>query len=130
MVNEINFEDVAPIVPVRNLEDALERYRKLGFSVHRYEGPASYGFAERGAVSLHLNEWEDHDPKRTGSVVCLYVSNADAVHAERIRSGVEGRFGDPTDTEYGLREFGFVDADGTLHRVGSRLPISPEHERQ
>ena len=27
----------------------------------------------------------------------------------------------PVDTEYRLREFAFVDADGTLHRVGSQL---------
>jgi hypothetical protein len=34
---------------------------------------------------------------------------------------VAGRLGDPCDTEYGLRGFAFVDADGTLHRVGSHL---------
>ena len=27
---------------------------------------------------------------------------------------------EPFDTEYGLREFAYVDVDGTLHRVGSR----------
>jgi len=34
---------------------------------------------------------------------------------------VEGRLTDPADTEYGLREFAFVDVDGTQHLVGSRL---------
>jgi hypothetical protein len=29
--------------------------------------------------------------------------------------------GELRDTEYGLRAFGFVDADGTLHRVRSTL---------
>ena len=121
MANRIIFRDVAPVVPVLNLEAALERYRPLGFSVHAYEGPARYGFAERDNVSLHVSEWAEHDPKRSGSVVYLYVSDADAVHAEWSASGVEGRFGQPHDTEYALREFAYVDPDGTLHRVGSPL---------
>lgn len=36
-----------------------------------------------------------------------------------IQAGVDGRFGEVRATEYGLREFGYVDPDGTLHRVGS-----------
>lgn len=117
------FSKVAPVVPVVDLDAALERYRRLGFAVRAYGGDAAYGFADRDAVSLHLTEWDEHDPKRTGAVVYLYVSDADRVHAEWSASGVEGRFTAPGDTDYGLREFGFVDADGTLHRVGS--PASP-----
>jgi len=61
------------------------------------------------------------DPTRSGAVVYMYVSDADALHAEWSRAGVPGRLGDPDDREYGLREFGYVDPDGTLHRVGSPL---------
>jgi hypothetical protein len=50
------------------------------------------------------------------------VSDADAVRREWVASRVEGRFADVGDTEYGMREFGYVDPDGTLHRVGSRFP--------
>ena len=32
MPTPIVFEDVAPVVPVRDLQAALERYRQLGFS--------------------------------------------------------------------------------------------------
>jgi hypothetical protein len=43
-----------------------------------------------------------------------------------MASGVEGRFGAARDTDYGMREFGYADPDGTLHGVGSRLnPSSP-----
>jgi len=73
------------------------------------------------AEPLHLSEWDGHDPLRTGAHVYLYVGDADAVHAEWTASGVEGRFTEPGDTDYPLREFAFVDADGTLHRVGSAL---------
>lgn len=116
---EVVFSSVAPVVPVRNLDAALDRYRRLGFTAQRYEGPDRYGFVERGSVSVHLSEWSEHDPHRTGAVLYLYVSDADAVYAEWKASGVEGRFTEPTDTPYNLREFAYVDADGTAHRVGS-----------
>jgi catechol 2,3-dioxygenase-like lactoylglutathione lyase family enzyme len=113
------FERVAPVVPVRDLDAALDRYRRLGFPVRAYTGGERYGFADRGGVSLHLTEWAGHDPASTASAVYLYVSDADAVHAEW--TGAEGRLGEPRDTPYGLREFAYVDPDGTLHRVGSPL---------
>ncbi|WP_052423202.1 bleomycin resistance protein [Nonomuraea candida] len=121
MADDVVFEDVAPVVPVRDLQAALARYRRLGFAVRAYEGEARYGFVERGSVSLHLTEWDEHDPARTAAAVYLYVSDADALHAEWAAAGVTGRLGQPSDTEYGLREFAYVDPDGTLHRVGSPL---------
>lgn len=122
MTEKIVFKNVAPVVPVLDLDAALDRYRRLGFDAHPYEGGERYGFVDRGDVSLHLNEWADHDPTRTASTVYLYVSDADALHAEWAAAGVEGHLGEPHDTPYGLREFGYVDPDGTLHRVGSPLP--------
>jgi hypothetical protein len=113
------FERVAPIVPVGDLDAALARYRRLGFAVRRYEGPERYGFVDRGAVSLHLQESPGHDPLTTASMVYLYVDDADAVHAEWVAAGAGGRLGTPRDTPWGMREFGYVDPDGTLHRVGS-----------
>jgi hypothetical protein len=122
MTEKIVFKGVAPVVPVLDLDAALDRYRRLGFAARPYEGGERYGFVDRGDVSLHLNEWAGHDPTRTAAVVYLYVSDADALHAEWAASGVEGHLGEPRDTPYGLREFGYVDPDGTLHRVGSPLP--------
>ncbi len=116
-----DFRSVAPIIPVRNLAAALERYRRLGFTVRAYEGPDRYGFVDRGSVSLHLTEWAQHDPLTTASALFLYVSDADAVRAEWAAANVEGRLGGARDEPYGLREFSYVDPDGTLHRVGSPL---------
>ncbi|WP_033257833.1 MULTISPECIES: VOC family protein [Kitasatospora] len=115
------FERVAPVVPVRDLATALARYRRLGFTAHPYEGDAGYGFAARGPVELHLTEWPDHDPLRTATALYLYVADADAVHAEWTEADPPGRLTAPADTPYGLREFAYVDPDGTLHRVGSPL---------
>ena len=124
MTESVTFTSVAPVIPVRDLEAALDRYRRLGFSVHAYEGPERYGYADRGAVSMHLTEWDQHDPARSGAVVYLYVSDADALHAEWTAAGIKGRLTKPHDTPYRLREFAFVDEDGTAHRVGSPLPES------
>lgn len=118
---EIEFTSISPIIPVRDLDIALDRYRRLGFDARAYEGPERYGFADRGSVSLHINEWDEHDPRRTAASVYIYVGDADAVHAEwAALQGLEGRFVEPFDTAYGLREFAYIDPDGTAHRVGSR----------
>jgi catechol 2,3-dioxygenase-like lactoylglutathione lyase family enzyme len=121
MAVPVEFEDVVPVVPVRDLQAALDRYRRLGFNVRAYGHGTGYGYADRDRASIHLSEWNQHDPERTGAVIYVYVSNADAVRAEWLASGVEGRLGEVRETEYGMREFAFVDPDGTLHRVGSRL---------
>jgi len=119
---DVGFTAVAPIIPVRDLEAALDRYRQLGFIGHAYTGPARYGFVDRGPVSLHLSEWDEHDPLRTAASVYLYVEDADELYAQWATSGVPGRFVEPADTDYQLREFGYIDPDGTLHRVGSPIP--------
>ena len=124
MADGVVFERVAPVVPVLDLDAALDRYRRLGFDVEPYAGGERYGFVERGAVSLHLTEWAEHDPGRTASHIYMYVSDADALHAEWFAAGVEGRLGEPRNTPYGLREFAYVDPDGTLHRVGSPVDRS------
>jgi catechol 2,3-dioxygenase-like lactoylglutathione lyase family enzyme len=122
------FERVAPVLPVRDVSAALERYRRLGFEADAYcEGDAVpnealiYGFLRRGNVSLHLTRVDALDPLTTTSAVFIYVEDADAVHAEWSRAGVEGRFNAPEATGYGMREFAYIDPDGNLLRVGSDL---------
>lgn len=124
---DIAFTAVAPIIPVRDLDAALDRYRRLGFTVAPYPGPARYGFAECGPVSLHLSEWAEHDPARSAASVYFYVDDADALYAQWSASGVQGRFVEPADTDYQLREFAYVDPEGTLHRVGSPILAKVVH---
>jgi predicted enzyme related to lactoylglutathione lyase len=119
---ELEFDRVAPVVPVRDLDEAIARYAALGFDARTDDGPDRYGFADRGDIQLHIEESPEHDGTRDGAQVYLYVSDADALYAEWHTSGVAGRFVEPHDTPYGLREFAFVDTDGTRHRVGSPLP--------
>jgi len=124
MEPEVVFERVAPIIPVRDFDAAVERYRRLGFEVELDPGPGNYGFVDRGPVSMHLHGWHGWPQGRTGGVVYLYVSDADALHAAWSQAGVAGQFEDPHDTDYGLREFQYTDPEGTVHRVGS--PLAPD----
>jgi catechol 2,3-dioxygenase-like lactoylglutathione lyase family enzyme len=121
-VTDVQFSSVSPVIPVRDLDAALDRYRRLGFDTRPYTGPDRYGYADRGGVSLHLSEWEDgHDPFPSWTSVYLHVDDADALHAQWRSAGVEGRLTMPHDTPYRLREFAYVDPDGTVVRVGSPL---------
>jgi hypothetical protein len=121
-MQEVTFQNVAPVITVRDLDRALRRYRILGVSTRAHDGPDRYGFAGRDGVELHLSESPEHDRTQDGAEIYLYVSDADALYTSWSSSGVKCRFVPPHDTPYGLREFAFVDRDGTAHRVGSPLP--------
>jgi hypothetical protein len=109
---------MAAVLPVRELDAALEHYGKLGFRVNPYD--RGYGYAVRGRADLHLNVHRDLDPRQNPSSVYLYVDDADALFAEWRAAGIEGQFFEPHDAEYGLREGAHIDRDGNLLRFGSR----------
>jgi hypothetical protein len=111
---------MATILPVRDLDTALDHYRRLGFRVSPYDG--GYGYAVRDGADFHLSVHRDLVPRRNASAVYLYVDDADALYAEWRAAGVDGQFFEPHDTEYGLREAAHVDLDGNLVRFGSWLP--------
>jgi hypothetical protein len=122
----VAFERVAPVLPVRNVADALTRYRRLGFQARPYleqgfstEDNPSYGYLTWGQVEIHLSGFDQLDPKTTTSVCYLFVDDADALYTAWLTADVEGRLRPPVDTTYGKREFGYVDPDGNLLRVGS-----------
>jgi len=118
---------IAPVLPVRDVIAALAHYQRLGFSTDAYgenDGDAGpgYGFVCLGPVELHLSRTPALDPAANTSACYVYVSDADALHAEWAAGGVPGRLTAPEDTPYGLREFAHVDPDGNLLRIGSELP--------
>ncbi len=119
MSNE--FRTVAPVFPVADVGRAMEHYRRLGFEVTSHDDGEGYAFANRDEVWLHLTRVDGLDPLTTTSAAYLYVEDADALAAEWSASGAEGRFIDPVDTDYGLREGAHIDPDGNLLRYGSFL---------
>lgn len=112
-------DGVAPVLPVADLDRAVDHYRRLGAAVERYDGGAAYAFATIDRVELHLAEVADLDPVSNTSAVYLRVGDADALYARWRSAGVAGRLTAPVDTEYGQREGAHVDPDGNLLRFGS-----------
>jgi hypothetical protein len=113
------FLSVAPVFPVADVMRAMEHYRQLGFEVSSHDRGTGYAFVNRGEVWLHLAKVDGLDPRTTTSAAYLYVEDADALAAEWSALGAEGRFVDPVDTDYGLREGAHIDPDGNLLRYGS-----------
>jgi uncharacterized glyoxalase superfamily protein PhnB len=121
-------KSMAPVLPVKNVADALDHYRRLGFETRAYEeadadGPI-YGYVCLGAVDLHLARVTCLDPLQTTSACYLYVDDADALFEKWRDADLPGRLHPPEDTPYGLREFAHVDPDGNLLRIGS--PAEPK----
>jgi hypothetical protein len=109
---------IAPIFPVRDIQTALEHYRRLGFGTRAY-AKGGYGFATLCDVELHLGtvpegkHWTPHS-------AYLFVENADDVARRWMADGVE--VGLPEDTEWGQREGVVIDPDGNIIRFGSSIP--------
>ena len=117
----MSFHRMAPVFPVRDIDLAVEHYRKLGFAVRLFEGPDAYAFAEREGLEIHLAQVDDLKPRRNMSAVYLYVDDADALFDEWSSAEIDGRLVKPTDTSYGLREGACLDRDANLIRFGSAM---------
>ena len=109
---------MAPIFDVRDLDVARAHYERLGFTVRAWEGGATYGFATRDDVELHLGVVPAE--RTTRSAAYLFVDDADALATTWVAAGVEVH--PPVDTEWGMREGAVVDPDDNVIRFGSPLP--------
>jgi hypothetical protein len=81
-MSEVIFERIAPVVTVHDVDADLGRYRQLGFATE-LDQPAGYGFAERGAVQLHL---QSDDPRRC----CVGAAERAEADLAAIRFWLEG----------------------------------------
>lgn len=109
-------ERIAPIFAVRDLDRAMEHYRRLGFTVRAYRG-GDYGFAFWHGIEIHLGVVADDD--RRVSAAYLFVEDADALAATWHAAEVEVH--PPQDTEWGQHEGAVVDPDGNVIRFGSPI---------
>ncbi len=117
----MTFDRLSPVFPVRDIDLAVEHYKKLGFTVRLYDGPDAYAFAERDSIEIHLVQVNDLKPRRNMSAAYLYVDDANALHEEWRLADIDGRLVEPSDTSYGLREGACLDRDANLLRFGSEI---------
>ena len=107
---------IAPIFPVRDLDAALEFYRRLGFAVRTW-AKGGYGFATREGLEIHLGV-VPADNHQVGTAY-LFVDDSEVLAAEWRAAGVDVR--EPQDTEWGQHEGAIVDPDGNVIRFGSPM---------
>lgn len=130
----------AAILPVADLQRAVDFYRGIGFEVE-IAAVGGYAFVEAGGVRFHLSETVGFDPFLHAAMVYLYVDDVDAVHAaidledaasliyaelvaRRSRGESLARIRPVQDEPWGMREFSFADPDNNLIRVGTPLAVS------
>jgi uncharacterized protein len=112
-----------PILSTADRESTLRHYATLGFDTESWEG-GRYGFLSRDGVEVHVAETDDSPTNPTSFY--LFVSDADALHAEWSKAAAAGELEAPFDTDYGLREGRHVDPDGNVIRFGSPSRVADE----
>jgi uncharacterized glyoxalase superfamily protein PhnB len=114
--------DVAPILPVGDVEAALAHYASLGFKARAYESGEDYGFLSRNGVELHLtHQSTSYYPDGAIAVVYLRVEDADALYRKWTKAGVGGQTVPPAPMPWGMYEGTHTDPDGNVIRFGSQL---------
>lgn len=109
-----------PILPVHDLQDALDYYRDvLGFAIDwEYGDPADFASVTRGDATFFLSSYEGHGYPGTWSVV--FARDVDDLYSEFLDQGAYILL-PPTDMPWGMREMHVSDADGNVIRFGGSI---------
>ena len=106
-----------PILPVRDLEEAAEFYRSLGFEVANYD--LTYAFVIfDGHEAMHLRSVPNLDPSLNETSAYIHVADADAT---RAALGTDRGVGNVEDRPWGMREFSINDPSGNTIRIGHQI---------
>jgi len=110
---------IVPILPVKNLAQAMDFYRLLGFSAHAWRDGDSYAFLTRDQLDIHLRAAPDLIEGQNPSGIYFYLAdgNAAALEAEFRAAGVE-ILSPLAPREWKMNEFVLSDPDGNLLRFG------------
>ncbi len=108
-------QTIMPELPLDDVPAGVRHYRDvLGFKVN-YE-QHDIAVMDRDEVRLLLI---GRTPRHTGiGSAYLYVRDADALHAELLRSGADVQ-GEPISQPWGLREFSAMDSEGNRLTFGT-----------
>ncbi len=115
MFNEAKYEDVIPVLPARDVGEALQFYvERLGFEVSFKDSDdkPTYAGVRRGGVRLHLQFQFEKDFQAGTAGQCMLrflVDDPDALFEEYKDKGVFHERTKLRDTPWGTREFAFWD---------------------
>ena len=125
MENKPIIEDAVAIVPVRDIEAAVDFYADiLGFERRFVSDDKSFAITVHGDAAIHFVRTDDADALHATAnniSIYLWVRQLDALYATleaRLDELPEGRVRAPFDQPYGMREFHVKDPDGCLLLFG------------
>jgi hypothetical protein len=111
--------DSTPILPVRDMVEAVAFYEAAGFDVRVYEG-GSYAFVNHDDESVFDLGYEDGFDVESNRAGCyLIVPSPDEWHACLTSLGYPVT--PLRDENYGMREFALTDPSGNHIRFGHGL---------
>ena len=129
-------ERTIPILPCRSIDEVLDFYRALGFTVtYQQERPNTFAVVVRGGIELQFFVMKGFDPAGSYSTCYVLVSDVDGLY-EAFRSGLQAatgrvptrgipRIGALRDMSYGVRQFIVVDPGGNYIRIGQPIEARP-----
>ena len=115
MSSETKFEDVIPVLPARDVGEAIRFYvERLGFEVcfKDSDDKPTYAGLRRGGVRLHLQFQFEKDFQAGTAGQCmlrLFVDSPDALFEEYKDKGIFHEHTALKDTPWRTREFAFWD---------------------
>lgn len=111
-----NFKEVNPILPVRDIDSAIEFYTEaMGFrlSFRDCSAPDQYVGVRRGGAELHFQYQRDEDMPKPGTLLIRFiVDDPDELFAEYSERGVASERARVQNKPWGTREFSFQDPNG------------------
>lgn len=117
MSNRADFKAVWPVLPARNVGEAVRFYvERLGFELvfQDSDNAPRYAGVRRGGVMLHLQFQHETDFQAGTAgqaMLRLFVDDPDALFEEYKDKGVFHERTRLRDTPWGTREFAFWDPD-------------------
>jgi catechol 2,3-dioxygenase-like lactoylglutathione lyase family enzyme len=107
-----------PILPVRDLDEALAFWSRSGLTVERYDDGYAFVLAD-GAELVHLALHPSVDPAMNPSACYVHVADVQDWHGRLAAAGLPVT--PVRDEPWGMREFSVRDPSGNLVRVGRPL---------
>ena len=115
MMNTARFQQIIPVLAVRNVSDAIAYYTaKLGFDLKYADQPQDpqYAVVGRDSVRIHLQSHDAADFAGEMPELRFAVDDPDSLFEEYRTKDVFHSKTALRDTPWGTREFAFFDPDG------------------
>jgi predicted enzyme related to lactoylglutathione lyase len=116
---------IVPILPVKNLAQAMDFYRLLGFSARAWRDGDTYAFLTRDQLDIHLRTAPDLIEGGNPSGVYFYLADGTAAALESAFRAAGVKILSPlARREWNMNEFVLSDPDGNLLRFGEDITAS------